>query len=239
MFDSSHQKVYQLRTSDFDMNLNLKPSSVLDLFQDVACMHAEQLGVGFEDMLKNGMLWVLTKVKYSVIKMPKLYQNVTVKTSVIQGEKLEFVRDYLIYDENGEELIRGTSQWAVISSETRRIMRNPKTYPDGFEYAEKRLFEGKIQRINPFEGEKIQKTVESQITEIDRNGHVNNIRYADYAVNALKFTDAIKTFQIDFHKEVLLGEKIEFVLKQEGKEIFVSGTKDEKVLFCCYIEKGE
>ena len=61
------EKEYNLRASDFDKYNHIKPSAVLDLFQDAAGQHAIILGVGFEDMLKRSFLWVLTKIKFKVL----------------------------------------------------------------------------------------------------------------------------------------------------------------------------
>ena len=41
------QREYTLRAGDFDKFDRIKPSAVLDLFQDVAGQHAEEIGVGF------------------------------------------------------------------------------------------------------------------------------------------------------------------------------------------------
>lgn len=74
------QKEYYLRASDFDKFNHIKPSAILDLFQDAAGQHAEEIGVGFQEMIKQSYLWVLTKVKFKIISEPKSYQKVNIKT---------------------------------------------------------------------------------------------------------------------------------------------------------------
>lgn len=238
LLNNSKRKTYQLRMSDFDMALNIKPSAILDLFQDVACLHADEIGTGFDDMYKKGMLWVLTKIKFTVHQMPKLYQNVTVQTHIVPNDKIEFARDFVIFDENGEKLISATSRWAVIGKETRKIILNPPIYPEDFIYADK-TFVGELKKIPAFDGEKSTKIIESQYNELDRNGHVNNIFYANYAINAVNFNSTIKQFQIDFRKEVLLGDKIAFETKISGNDYFVAGKREDTTLFLCKIEKGK
>ena len=44
-------KEYTLRAGDFDKYDRIMPSAVLDLFQDAAGQHAEEIGVGFADMI--------------------------------------------------------------------------------------------------------------------------------------------------------------------------------------------
>lgn len=45
-----------LRNSDFDFYGKIKPSSVLDIFQEAATRHAEILGVGFSASIEKNML---------------------------------------------------------------------------------------------------------------------------------------------------------------------------------------
>ena len=58
MNNASFEKEFYLRTSDFDCRMELQPSAVLDLFQDVAGEHARALGIGREAMLAEKLLWV-------------------------------------------------------------------------------------------------------------------------------------------------------------------------------------
>jgi acyl-ACP thioesterase len=93
--DSIFEKHYTLRGSDFDLNKQIKPSAVLDLFQEVAGQHAYELGIGFTDMLQKGYLWVVLKVKYQVLKAPELYQGVKVSTWPLKQKRLDLQRYYL------------------------------------------------------------------------------------------------------------------------------------------------
>ena len=69
------EKEYELRGSDFDCCDRLRPASVLDLFQDVAGIHATELGVGFDDLIARKMIWVLTKVQYEVVGAVRRYDR--------------------------------------------------------------------------------------------------------------------------------------------------------------------
>jgi len=62
---------YYLRTSDFDMNSRIHPAAVLDLFQEVAGGHATLLGCSFAQMLAKNLLWMVTRVRFSMVKMPE------------------------------------------------------------------------------------------------------------------------------------------------------------------------
>ena len=62
-----HTEKIKLLNSNFDLNDRLKPTSIFELFQDVACVHGEEMGVGFEEMLEKKLFWVVSRVKYDVL----------------------------------------------------------------------------------------------------------------------------------------------------------------------------
>ncbi|MEE1278898.1 MAG: thioesterase, partial [Acutalibacteraceae bacterium] len=59
------EREYYLRTSDFDKNRQILPSSVLDLFQDAAGAHAKTLNCGYDALISQSLVWVLTRVRYT------------------------------------------------------------------------------------------------------------------------------------------------------------------------------
>ena len=98
------ERTYHLRTSDFDMRNRILPASVLDLFQDAAGEHATALGVGYYDLLPENKCWMILRTRYEVIRQPKLFSDVTVRTWPIESRRIEFDRDYIMYDSEGNVL---------------------------------------------------------------------------------------------------------------------------------------
>lgn len=233
------ERGYVLRASDFDKFNYIKPSAVLDLFQDAAGQHALEIGVGFCDMIKHGYLWVLTRVKFEIITMPVLYQEVLVKTWPLQPNRLNYKREYAIEDKNGNLLIKGTSEWVVIDSVKRRFLSVPDLYPFSDGFHSEVMFDGKLKKVNDFESENPPYSITTGFNDLDVNDHVNNIKYANYVVDAIKpeKTDVLKEFQIDYRKEVLQGEKLEIFHKRDGEEAFAKGVnQNREITFACKIK---
>ncbi len=230
------KKEYILRASDFDKFGNIKPSSVLDLFQDAAGQHAVEIGVGFDDMIKRSYLWVLTKVKFEILSQPKSYGKVIVKTWPLEPNRLTYRREYAIEDENGERLIVGSSEWVVIHSEKRRFVSAPDLYPftDGFHT--EIMCEEKLTKVRDFEISGAPYIVNTGFSDLDVNDHVNNTKYANYVLDALNPEKAqgLKEFQIDYRKEVLGGTKLCIHHKKEDETVLVKGQNDDgDIMFAC------
>ena len=109
-----HKTNITLYNSYFDLNDALTPKSILNIFQDVASVHAEEIGVGYSDMLAKNLYWVLSRVKFDIIKQPTPNQTVIVETWPLEKGRIDFDRDFLITSTDGEVLIKGTSKWCVI-----------------------------------------------------------------------------------------------------------------------------
>ena len=234
--NSTFKRDFNLRTSDFDCNRHISPVAVLDLFQEVAGFHAEELGCGFEPLLNHGLLWVIVKAKYEVLCQPKMHSTVTVKTWPLPPTRLGFQREYLIEDANGNLLIRGTSDWVVMNSSERKLAAASDIYPSDLVHCTDKCFEERTARIRDFETDGDGISVAPSFCDLDMNGHVNNIRYAAYVLNAveLKADEVIRSFQTDYHREVKFGDRLLIETHREDNQILAKGTNQngEKMFYC-------
>ena len=223
------ERKYHLRTSDFDMRSRILPSSVLDLFQDVAGEHAKALGVGYYDLLPEHKCWMILRLRYEVIEQPKMFSSVIVKTWPVESKRIEFDRDYVISDTEGNVLIKGTTAWAIIDVSDRQkpSLVMAKDFDLGLEeYIADRALEGRFERLAPkFEADGEPFVTKSGYTDIDTNGHVNNIRYSNFVLNALDLPPEkeIEFFRIDFLKEIMDGDPIKVTYKREGGSFLCRG----------------
>ncbi len=232
------EKDYYLRISDFDRYGRLLASSVLDIFQDIAASHATDLGIGFNAMSANETLWVLSKVKFEIYKQPSTYQTVHVKTWPLQPDRIVCTREYLITDMNGEILVKGSSEWVVINSITRKLVTVADIFPIKEGFITEKSFEGKIKKIQDFELNSEPYTVKTTFCDCDINGHVNNTKYANYVFNAINLSEneSIKTFQVDYIQEVVSGTELNIHTERKEKEILAKGICDNgNKKFSCHL----
>ena len=210
------KKEYDLRINDFDKFDHIKPSAVLDLFQDVAGRHAKELGVGFESMRSRSYFWVLVKTRFQIVSQPQPNQKVVVKTWPLEPSRLMYRREYMVESENGDKLIEGSSEWVVMHSEKRRLVSVPDLYSfeDGF--CTEMNFGAKLEKVENFEAENPPYTIVPGFSDLDTNDHVNNIKYADFVLDAVNPEEAFETevFQIDYRKEVFSGSKLNIYYKK-------------------------
>ena len=234
-----YSESFRTRASDFDCKGRMKPSAVLDYFQEVAGAHAEMLGVGYEALLKNDILWVITKVKYQVVGKVEMHKGIRVHTWPQKPSRITFLRDYLIEDEDGNPAIIGTSEWVGMNCKTRKLAQMSDVYElDSF--CEDKSFEEKLVKVKDFAEAQSEKTVIPEYCDLDINDHVNNIKYADYVMNSVDVENAeIERFQIDYHREVKKAMPVCIKTFREGNTVFAKGVSDEgeKMFSCSFILK--
>ncbi len=235
------EDIYNLRAADFDRHSQLRPSSVLDLFQDIAGRHSNSLGVGIKNMLEKNIVWVLVKVRFRVLKEAEMYQRVSVRTWPLPPERIGYRREYVIDDENGEPIVEASSDWVLMDFSSRKIVNCGDIYPLE-EFCEKQNFEGRFPRIRAFEAEGETYGFLPPYSDFDMNGHVNNTKYANFVMDAIvpRADQHIKEFYMEYHREVLPGENLSILSRRDGSSILARGenTAGEK-MFSCRIEFQE
>jgi acyl-CoA thioesterase FadM len=125
------KRVFLVTDNMCDLNRYIKPMGLLDILQSVAGEHATKLGIGYEDLKDKGYAFVLARIKYDLYKPIKNYSELLVETTPLVPGRIDFDRDFEIYDNETNELLGvATSKWIIIDLVTRRICRtNVFTYP--------------------------------------------------------------------------------------------------------------
>lgn len=198
---------------DFNVNFDkldfcerLKISSILQYFQDLATVHAEQIGIGYQAMLSQNMVWVLNRVSAHIIDYPKAEDTVRAVTYPKKPNMVDAIRDYYIYSTDGKLLIAGTSKWCLLDATSHAIRRVAPMFKFPLDVYNPTLAIGKEcpaieQRDAVAVGE-----YAVRLTDLDRNLHVNNARYGDMILDACDYdwlrTHRISAFDINFMSEL-------------------------------------
>ena len=232
-----YQTKITLYNSFFDANDNLSFKSILNIFQDVASIHGEILGVGYEAMLKKNLYWVLSRIKIDILKMPEPNDVVVVETWPHEKGRVDFDRDLKIMSETGETLIIGTSKWCVIDTKTRMLQRTDNVnFMGQGEFCKDKNYEDKFTKIVLPAGQTEQKFVHKvRFSDLDHNHHMNNTNYATLAQNALE-GKSFGHFEINFNAECVLGDEILVEAVKTSNEAFVLGNVNGKNAFMVYVK---
>lgn len=224
-----------LYNSYFDINDNLTPRSILSIFQDVASIHAEDIGVGYKSMLDKNLYWILTRIKYDIIKMPKINEIVTIETWPHKKGRIDFDRDMKILNQNGEVLIVATSKWCVIDTVKRMLQRTDNVIYSGECIDEVNYNESFTKISLPNDDLKYKYDYDVKFSDLDHNKHMNNTKYSDIITNVV-ISKCFNHFEINYINETLLNDKIQIYYIGSENEEYVIGKNGEKIVFVSMIK---
>ncbi|MBP3581559.1 MAG: hypothetical protein J6J33_02280 [Clostridia bacterium] len=223
-----------LYNSYFDLNNNISAKAVLNIFQDVASIHGEEIGVGYLDMLSKNLYWVLSRIKFDILKMPEINQTVIVETWPHEKGRIDFDRDMKILSENGEPLIIATSKWCIIDTVNRTLQRTDNIVFNG-EYINEKNYEDKFLKITlPYTESKYVYTYQVRFCDLDHNHHMNNTNYANLISNVTK-SKIFTHFEINFLNECIDGDKIDIHHIIDNKKEYVIGSTENKTYFTALV----
>lgn len=208
---------------------------LLNLLQDAASVHAEQLGWGRSGMEKLKMFWVLTRQKLVMNEWPTWQQTVSIETWIRAEEGIASSRDFRIY--LGEKLIgEATTSWLPLSMETRRPAQWDRKALLGNVARDERVSidTGKVPTKT---GGEVLNTFQVRNSDIDRNQHVNNTKYAQWILDAIAFDDHYKYdltgYEVNFLLETHLGDRIR--IERSGDQFQGVREGDGKIVFTSQI----
>lgn len=244
--EAIYKKQYTIQVSDIDFRQQLKLSSLFVYLQDMATEHGTMLGVGRNVIQKSyGVIWVLIRARVDVIRYPKLKENITIETWPNQPNKIEFDRNFIVYDEDNNIIAKALTQWVVIDFNTRRLKRSSlieANFPDSGREKAIDCELGKIKSTGNLELS-YKKTV--GYSDIDINEHLNNAKYVDYIMDCFSIEKHkkyfVKSIEVNYIHEALPGETI--ILQTDYTNVgqnlvFIEGINEEtkKTVFKSQIE---
>lgn len=221
-----------VRFNAIDQSDSMTLDAVMNCFQEAAISHAENLGVGREAMARSNQVWILSRMSVVVHRRPQYGETVTVRTWPRGGEKLFAVRDYDIRDAQDNPAVQARSGWIIIDMEKRRPLR-PQSIMDALPQNEgvDALPSGAVGLAERPEL-RVMAERRALYSDLDYNGHVNNVSYIRWIEDALDpvlLENAAQIrLDINYLNEVLPGETVEILagpIAGEDAAFAVEGRK--------------
>ena len=210
----------------------IKASALQYVFQEIGGEHAGANGMGITEMVSEGLMWAVTKVKYRLYGQLLPDTDYRLVTYPRPRRGMLYQRDYQIFDSEGNHLADGISQWCIMDFTSRKIVRTTKDFEGEF-YTVPILPEG-FERFRPGALTPAGTYVITE-SDLDGNNHTNNCRYADMVELALP-NGTGADFSITFAKETRLGDTVALFTSPaaDGRTI-VSGTVDGQNVFSALV----
>lgn len=216
---------YLIDSNLVDPFLDLSIPSLFRILQSSATTGAEEIGAGKEATTDKGYLWVLTRMEIRIQRMPTFMEKIKVSTYPSEQLGFFYFRHFFAKDERGSDLFRVASTWALLEEKTRKVvLHSPFSFPFPKETHPNEL--GRPEKLRaPEKGLTPAYQREITYSMCDLNGHLNNVRYLELAVDAKSREfyagHQISRILINFEKEIQEKEKVDIFIEEENDDSFL------------------
>ena len=226
------RKQYMLYSTDCDCFGRAKPSTILSILQEAAGEQCAALDMSWEQMAEKDLFWAITRQTMSITRLPRFYETITVETWPMPASKVAYPRATVAYDAEGNELFRVTALWILMSLSTRAMVLPGKSTVD----VPGHLRGGELPSPRSLTPKNLSHATDRKVRfgQLDRNGHMNNSRYLDWAMDLLSGDyhagHPLKAFTVCYLNEAREGELV--TLRHELSEdnvLQVDATRPDPV----------
>jgi acyl-ACP thioesterase len=199
-----HERVGASRT---DRNGVMKLVSALDMIQDCS-MHWMESEPAFRDYLKDRrLIMVLVSRQADILRLPLYGENVSVQTSIFERGSFTGYRNTVLYGEDGAPCVVTWSIGAFIEQGTGKLARLPPEIVSTISldvkvdmtYTDKKITlpEGRLQGLD---------ALPVRRGDIDLNGHMNNARYVEAALELLPPGFVVRRLRLEYKAAAKAGD---------------------------------
>lgn len=234
MEQNGHSREFRLRYSEVDDRGELTPVSLLNILEETASSHCDESGWGVFRLMEEGYGWVLLRGGFEMSRYPRYREDFRVETWVSRARRFEAYRENRVVSSTGEILGTARALWLFYDISRRRpasIFEDIlKAWTPGGPAASG-------MDLSEIEGPSSAPDAESRAAEadfavrradIDTNGHVNNVVYLSWALEALpKATREgayLSSLRGQFKRELKLGASAMPLCADEGEGKFRLGV---------------
>jgi len=217
----------------------LKIPELSNLLQLTASMHADLGGVGVADMSEFDQSWVMSRMRFEIDKMPVWSSEIQIKTWVEQLKGVKSIRNFEL-SHLGERYVGVSSLWVVMNTKTRRPdnLKIPTGHVECYPKIQATTQMNRKLSIDFDILESFDYTV--LFSDLDIVNHANNVKYLEWCLNyvdpMLILESRIRAIDLNFVKELNLGDKVQISKGRINSTIYFKIIRDSEVCFICEIE---
>lgn len=212
----------RVRYSEINRDGLLDIPSVLNYFQDCSTFQSEQLGVGVDYLKKEKKAWVLSSWQIEFLRDIGMLEDIEIGTWSYGAKGIYGYRNFVLNKSDGSRAVNANTIWVFTDTVTGMPIKTRKEDVEIYgkepkiemaDYGRKIMPEGMGETGTEFSVRKY---------HIDTNGHVNNVKYVQFAMEYLNEGDRIRVLRAEYKKSAKYGDIIYPVIYKEEKVLTVS-----------------
>jgi medium-chain acyl-[acyl-carrier-protein] hydrolase len=206
-----HLRRFVVRTYESDPTGRLRPASLLNYFQEAASEHAEELGAGIVELMRQDLTWVLSRYHIKLFRYPRWKAPLDLTTWPCGHQGLFALREFELKNEKGDLLAAATSSWMLIDLKRKKPVPPAERlgpYPND----PRRAVTSSFEPLPVLDRADRERSFSVRMSELDWNGHVNHVVYIAWALETLPpgFLEKYRPaeIEVDFRGEAFYEEMV-------------------------------
>ena len=220
---------FKILSSSVDRYGRLKPAIMLSYIQEVAGVHGSALGASYEALAQRGLFWAIIRQKVQITRMPTEGETIRLETWAMPATRTYFPRSTVAYDADGNELFRAIGMWVLMDMGTRSMVLPGKS---GVE-VQGRLTGSELKAPGSLAPKNLTRITPRRVgySDLDRNGHMNNTKYLEWAMDLLPGSfhggHPLKSFTVCYLNEAREGDRVTLRHCLEENTLLVDATRPD------------
>lgn len=222
-----------------DDEMNLSMPALFGLIQEISSEHVNKCNIGWQNLRKSNLFWVLSKIHIKIARLPKWSEEIILRTWGKCHDLLVNPRDYEMQDKEGNLLLQATSSWVIIDATNGKIKKLDE-FDDRLVYPENKkdaitTRAPKVPKIDIQEECNFNFVLNS---DIDMNKHVNNAHYVQWALDSVnqlfRQTHRLVEVVINYLSQAKLGDCYGIISKHIVENEYITSifSKEGNLEFC-------
>lgn len=221
---------------DVDDGKKVTNKALLEILSDMSMLHGVKAGQTKTDG-RSDISWVVLNWRLQVYRRPSMFSTLRAVTWVRDYTKVRAGRDYLIYAEDDELVVKATAEWVALDVPTGRFLRITPELMEPFDPEPEHINfpEYKFPSLRHLDHD----IADRREMEIDRmmfdyNGHVHNSVYLNLAEQILPeeiYHHRFREVVILYKLEITTQDKVllEYSFRNDEHIVAVRQKEDEKL----------
>lgn len=188
--------------------------ALMHYFEDIATLNSEAIGLPLDYYWKTGQVFLLLKWDIAIRSWPRFNEYVRIETHPTAFKKFMANRKYTVHTSDDKWIAEARSVWMYVDMVTKKPVRIPEEIFEAFGISlDSESQFNQLEELPEITGVGAASSCPLQVVrrDIDNNGHVNNVRYVEWALESLpaEFARerAISRLKIHYKKELREGDE--------------------------------
>ncbi len=198
------EETFKIRHYDVDTNGFMRAYAIFRILQETAGEHHTFVNDNLLKLYNSCQGWFLLQAVMEFERLPRYGDVITVRTWLSEIGNIKAQREYLLLDQLGNVIGKAEKFWAFFDIKRRRPIQIPDEIRLKWPMYEQKVFDNPVIKNTPVEEPDYSALLTVRKTDLDLNGHVNNLRYIEWLWEALPAD--IDNYRLKFLNAKFLNE---------------------------------